>query len=175
MISTVIYQVELSQLPWITGSALKPLQSQVTLASHNPTPKESVFLDSPVQELVYSTGNTGTTDKDGLIHYFPGEPINLKLGNLDLGNFATLGNTLTPYDVLGVIEGLLPTTSPTSRDYCKVLTTTATQKMGFNSAVPFHCQSPRLTSSMTTTVLPLNPFLQKKQQATSLVRCTTRI
>ena len=80
--------------------------SSSTIAVTIQLQKETVFLDSPVEGLNYTAGGiTGTTDKDGLIHYFPGEPINLKLGNLDLGNFTTLGNTLTPYDVLGVIEG----------------------------------------------------------------------
>ena len=43
VISTVIYQVELSQLPWITGSALKPLQSQVTLTKSQSNSKRRVF------------------------------------------------------------------------------------------------------------------------------------
>ena len=68
--------------------------------------KETVFLDSPVEGLNYTAGGiTGTTDQDGLIYYFPDKPINLTLGSLDLGTFTNPGLTLTPYDVMGVVEG----------------------------------------------------------------------
>ena len=59
--------------------------------------REAVFLDSPVEGLSYTAGgNSGITNQDGLIYYFPNEPIQLTLGNLDLGTFTNPGDTLTP-------------------------------------------------------------------------------
>ena len=81
--------------------------SSSTIAVTIQLQREIVFLDSPVEGLSYSSGgNSGITNQDGLIYYFPGESINLQLGSLDLGNFdsnsfSATKKSLTPYDVMG--------------------------------------------------------------------------
>ncbi|MEL0159443.1 MAG: hypothetical protein VXA48_10910, partial [Deltaproteobacteria bacterium] len=82
-----------SQSPITVSSSSSTIQVTIQLL------RETVFLDSPVEGLTYYTnsGMDNRSDIDGLIYYFPGEPINLRLGSLDLGNFTDPGPTLTPY------------------------------------------------------------------------------
>ena len=68
--------------------------------------REITFLDSAVQGLTYITGGrTATTNQDGLIYYFPGESLELKLSETSLGSYTNPPSILTPYSVMGVTEG----------------------------------------------------------------------
>ena len=68
--------------------------------------REITFLDSAVQGLSYTTGGrTLTTNQDGLLYYFPGESIELKLSQIPLGSYTNPPSILTPYSIMGVTEG----------------------------------------------------------------------
>ena len=57
--------------------------------------------------LTYSTGGTtATTNQDGLLYYFPSNPVSLSLGNVTLGTFVDpIPGVLTPYNIFDVNEG----------------------------------------------------------------------
>ena len=69
--------------------------------------REALFLDSAVKGLTYSTGGTTTTtNQDGLLYYFPSNPVSLSLGNVTLGAFVDpIPSVLTPYNIFDVNEG----------------------------------------------------------------------
>ena len=68
--------------------------------------RETLFLDSAVSGLTYSTGGTtATTNQDGLLYYFPSNPVSLSLGEIPLGNFTSPPAILSPYSVFDLDEG----------------------------------------------------------------------
>ena len=68
--------------------------------------REALFLDSAVSGLTYSTGGTtATTNQDGLLYYFPSNPVSLSLGEIPLGNFTSPPAILSPYSVFDLDEG----------------------------------------------------------------------
>ena len=68
--------------------------------------REITFLDSAVQGLSYTTGGrTLTSNQDGLLYYFPGESLELKLSQIPLGSYTNPPTILTPYSIMGVTEG----------------------------------------------------------------------
>ena len=68
--------------------------------------RETLFLDSAVSGLTYSTGGTtATTNQDGLLYYFPSNPVSLSLGKIPLGNFTSPPAILSPYSVFDLDEG----------------------------------------------------------------------
>ncbi|MEC7165186.1 MAG: Ig-like domain-containing protein, partial [SAR324 cluster bacterium] len=51
-------------------------------------------------------GTTVTTNQDGLLYYFPSNPVSLSLGNVTLGTFVDpIPGVLTPYNIFDVNEG----------------------------------------------------------------------
>ncbi|MEK9703350.1 MAG: Ig-like domain-containing protein, partial [Deltaproteobacteria bacterium] len=69
--------------------------------------RETLFLDSAVSGLTYSTGGTtATTNQDGLLYYFPSNPVSLSLGEIPLGNFTSPPAILSPYSVFDLDEGI---------------------------------------------------------------------
>ncbi len=80
--------------------------------------KAGVFIDSPVEGLVYTTGTqTGITDSAGIYQYRDGEVIAFSVGSIPLGS-ATAGKRLSPIDI---VDGAVDETDPTVINICRLL------------------------------------------------------
>ncbi|MCX7981715.1 MAG: hypothetical protein N2572_02245 [Syntrophales bacterium] len=64
-------------------------------------PLRGIFVDAPVEGLDYTTtsGITGRTDANGGFFYDPGDTVNFKIGNLNLGS-AKGAAQITPVDII---------------------------------------------------------------------------
>ncbi len=81
---------------------------------------QGIFIDSPVQGLMYVSGNiSGTTDENGQFTYYVNEEVYFYIGSLPLG--ATIGTEIvTP---ITLIEGATDATNPAVINMIRLLQT----------------------------------------------------
>ena len=114
--------------------------------------RETLFLDSAVSGLTYSTGGTtATTNQDGLLYYFPSNPVSLSLGKIPLGNFTSPPAILSPYSVFDLDEGTPDDRVTNFADSCSLLIWMLIHKTAFNLIL---LRSPISTPTSTSVTTP---------------------
>jgi hypothetical protein len=69
--------------------------------SSGTTTKTGYFIDSAVEGLEYTSGNTtGITGADGSFKYEEGKPVTFKIGNMILGSVTVTNNRVFPVDLV---------------------------------------------------------------------------
>ena len=86
----------------------------------SPTIKEGVFIDSPVEGLVYTSGSqSGQTDASGKFKYEEGQNVEFKIGNVVVGS-AIGSDIITP---VSLVSGATGTTNTTVQNIARFLQT----------------------------------------------------
>ena len=113
--------------------------------------REALFLDSAVSGLTYSRGTTATTNQDGLLYYFPSNPVSLSLGNVTLGTFVEpIPGVLTPYKIFDVNEGTVDDRVTNFANSCNLLISMLIRKTAFNLILLRSPTSIPISTSVTT-------------------------
>lgn len=86
-----------------------------------PAIQSGVFVDSPVQGLVYTSGATeGITDALGTFQYEQGQPVTFSLGSVTVGTIAAGKSRVYPTDL---VPGAMDETNPTVSNIVRLLQT----------------------------------------------------